>query len=106
MLNRGSALLICDGRIMKCCAWASTTWTAGPLSLQQVAADFYSLPVLYPQFDVQQAFVRLLSPFWERQKQCDQECKTLAALRDALLPKLMSGEIRPREAKKAIEAVA
>jgi type I restriction enzyme, S subunit len=69
-------------------------------------ADFYSLPVLYPQFDVQQAFVRLLSPFWERQKQCDQECKTLAALRDALLPKLMSGEIRPREAKKAIEAVA
>jgi type I restriction enzyme, S subunit len=66
-------------------------------------ADFYSLPALYPQFDVQQAFVRLLSPFWERQKQCERACKTLAALRDALLPKLILGEIRVEDATEIVE---
>jgi len=35
-----------------------------------------------------------------------EEARTLAALRDLLLPKLMSGEIRIREAEKAIEAAA
>jgi type I restriction enzyme S subunit len=58
---------------------------------------------LYPQFDVQQAFVRLLSPFWERQKQCERACKTLAALRDALLPKLILGEIRVEDATEIVE---
>jgi type I restriction enzyme S subunit len=69
-------------------------------------ADFYSLPVLYPGFEVQQTFVRLLRPFWARRKQCDEECKALAALRDALSPKLMSGEIRVKEAEKEVQAVA
>ena len=34
------------------------------------------------------------------------ESRTLAQTRDLLLPKLMSGEIRLREAEKAVEAVA
>jgi type I restriction enzyme S subunit len=34
-----------------------------------------------------------------------EESITLAALRDALLPKLMSGEIRVRDAEKAVEEV-
>ena len=34
------------------------------------------------------------------------ENRTLSQTRDLLLPKLMSGEIRPREAEKTIEAVA
>ena len=34
------------------------------------------------------------------------ESRTLAALRDTLLPKLISGEIRVTEAEKAMEAVA
>jgi type I restriction enzyme S subunit len=34
------------------------------------------------------------------------ETRTLAQTRDLLLPKLMSGEIRLREAEKAVEAVA
>ena len=34
------------------------------------------------------------------------ESRTLASLRDLLLPKLISGEIRLRDAEKAVEAVA
>ena len=32
------------------------------------------------------------------------ECSTLTGLRDLLLPKLMSGEIRVRDAEKIVEA--
>ena len=34
------------------------------------------------------------------------ESQTLAILRDALLPKLLSGELRVRDAEKAVEQVA
>ena len=56
--------------------------------------DFYNLPVVYPPYDVQKAFVRLLKPCWSRQDQNDRESHTLATLRDSLLPKLVSGELR------------
>ena len=56
--------------------------------------DFYSLPVLSPPFEVQHAFASFLSPFWARQKQSDEISRSLAVLRDTLLPKLISGELR------------
>jgi type I restriction enzyme S subunit len=34
------------------------------------------------------------------------ESRTLAALRDALLPKLISGELRVKDVEKSIEAAA
>ncbi len=67
--------------------------------------DFYSLPVLAPQFEVQQAFAQLLNPFWARQKQSDDESRTLAALRDTLLPKLISGELRVQDAQRFVDGV-
>jgi len=33
----------------------------------------------------------------------DQQSRTLAQIRDALLPKLLSGEIRVKEAEKLVE---
>ncbi|BBL74212.1 restriction endonuclease subunit S [Methylomagnum ishizawai] len=56
--------------------------------------DFYSLPVLYPPFKIQAAFARKLAPLWAKQEQNDSESRALATLRDALLPKLLSGELR------------
>jgi type I restriction enzyme S subunit len=64
--------------------------------------DFYSLPVLSPPFEVQRAFAQLLNPFWDRQKQSDEESRTLAALRDTLLPKLISGELRVKDAERFV----
>lgn len=52
------------------------------------------------EFDarVRPAVARIKASIWES--------RTLAALRDALLPKLISGEIRVPNAEKAVEAVA
>jgi len=46
-----------------------------------------------------------LSPLFNRIIANDLENRTLAQLRDFLLPKLMSGEICLRDAEKAVEAV-
>jgi type I restriction enzyme, S subunit len=46
-----------------------------------------------------------LGPLWDRALAAEQESLKLAELRDTLLPKLMSGEIRVRDAEKAVEDV-
>lgn len=62
--------------------------------------------VVIPNRAVLSAADRLISPLFERAIAADLEIETLAALRDALLPKLMSGELRVREAEARIaEAV-
>jgi type I restriction enzyme S subunit len=68
--------------------------------------DFYSLPVVSPPFGVQKAFVQLLSPCWARQDRNDAESHTLACLRDALLPKLVSGELKVKGAERLAESTA
>jgi type I restriction enzyme S subunit len=65
--------------------------------------DFYSMPVVSPPFEVQKAFVRLLTPCWVRQDQNNKESHALATLRDALLPKLISGELRVKAAESFLE---
>jgi type I restriction enzyme S subunit len=46
-----------------------------------------------------------LDPLWGRALLAEQESLKLAELRDTLLPKLMSGEIRVRDAEKVVEDV-
>jgi len=50
--------------------------------------------------EMRDAFEKLSAPLFERISVSVQESQTLAALRDLLLPKLMSGEIRIRDAEK------
>ncbi|WP_275630835.1 restriction endonuclease subunit S [Psychromarinibacter halotolerans] len=47
----------------------------------------------------------LIGPAFERAISADLESQTLATLRDSLLPRLMSGELRIREAEKRVEEV-
>jgi len=51
------------------------------------------LPVIVPSKNVLHEFSSITLPMGESQKSLEDETRTLAALRDALLPKLMSGEI-------------
>ena len=67
--------------------------------------DFYSMPVLSPPFKVQQAFMELLNPCWARQEYNNCESSTLTALRDTLLPKLISGELRVTNPKVLAEVM-
>ncbi|MPM59967.1 hypothetical protein SDC9_106813 [bioreactor metagenome] len=51
------------------------------------------IEVIIPHQDVFDAFDNIVSPLYQQIKINNKENKTLAILRDALLPKLMSGEI-------------
>ncbi|MEW8053013.1 MAG: restriction endonuclease subunit S [Candidatus Thiodiazotropha sp.] len=62
--------------------------------------------VVLPSDKVITSFSKLVSPLIDRMEANKQENATLAETRDLLLPKLVSGEIRLREAEKAVEAVA
>ncbi|EIC20147.1 restriction endonuclease S subunit [Thiorhodovibrio frisius] len=55
--------------------------------------------------EVYQAFETFGELVWESAKRLSAESTTLAQTRDLLLPKLMSGEIRLRDAERAVDAV-
>jgi type I restriction enzyme S subunit len=64
------------------------------------------MPFVYAGDRVCQSFLDVVAPLLTRLRANSDENKTLAQLRDLLLPKLMSGEIRLREAEMTVEAVA
>jgi len=47
-----------------------------------------------PPSEIIQLFEKVVSPMFEIMENNEQQSRTLAQIRDALLPKLMSGEIR------------
>ena len=56
-------------------------------------ANLRSIPVVIPAADVLAEFNLLIAPMFDQIRQNTDQNKALAQLRDALLPKLMSGEI-------------
>jgi type I restriction enzyme S subunit len=74
----------------------------GSTFLEINKANFRSIPVVTPAMNIMAAFERALRPVYERIAQCERESRTLAQLRDALLPKLISGEIRVKDAERLV----
>jgi type I restriction enzyme, S subunit len=68
-------------------------------------SDIATYRVPWPSGDRVQEFNQLVMPLVDRIGSAVAENRTLAELRDALLPKLMSGEIRVRDAEKVVEDV-
>jgi type I restriction enzyme S subunit len=68
--------------------------------------DIDTFKVVSPPPSILQAFGQRANPFLSKMVAAGIEAKTLASLRDSLLPKLMSGEIRVGEAREQIEEVA
>jgi type I restriction enzyme, S subunit len=62
-------------------------------------------PVTVPASDYLTKLDAELGPLWRRALLAEQESLTLVELRDALLPKLMSGEVGVREAVKTAEGL-
>jgi type I restriction enzyme S subunit len=50
-------------------------------------------PIVVPDLHIAEAFDRTVSPFFARIQANSQESRTLATLRDTLLPQLLSGEV-------------
>ena len=61
--------------------------------------DFYSLPVCLPPLVMFQGFVALFTPVFEMRVAIDAESAKIAALRDYLLPRLLSGQVRVGECR-------
>ncbi|MEW6364072.1 MAG: restriction endonuclease subunit S [Acidobacteriota bacterium] len=79
----------------------------GSSGRQRVPAESLSHFLLaMPSEQLASRFGFLLRPLFMRASDGARESRTLAALRDTLLPKLISGELRLRDADKILEATA
>jgi type I restriction enzyme S subunit len=60
------------------------------------------MPFTFGGDDVCRAFAEAVQPWFSRVRAATDESRTLASLRDALLPKLISGELRVKDMKEFI----
>lgn len=106
-VNQGYIAMKCSGRISN---WHTYIWAyenmdaivanANGSTFQEISKkNFRPLPILIADEAVHSAFDRLVSPMFEQITANVVESRTLASTRDTLLPKLMSGELRVREAE-------
>jgi len=72
----------------------------GSTFLEISKANFRPMPLVTPPPEVFAAFERLVKPLFARLVSNEHESRTLAAVRDALLPKLISGELRVPDAER------
>ncbi|MBS7790092.1 restriction endonuclease subunit S [Roseococcus sp. SDR] len=68
-------------------------------------ASFRPIPMLVPPQGIMEGFVSLVRPMFDRIRTNQEETRTLTELRDLLLPRLISGQLRLRGAEHALEAV-
>jgi type I restriction enzyme S subunit len=78
----------------------------GSSGRQRVLAEtLEKLPIPSPLREVSDAFGRIIEPLFGRARANAFESSTLAQLRNTLLPKLLSGEVRVKQAEQALAAV-
>lgn len=66
---------------------------------------FRPIPALVPPMSVVAAFANIANPLFERLIENECQTQTLTKLRDALLPRLISGQLRPADAEVNVENV-
>ena len=64
-----------------------------------------AMPIMLSDKSCREAFQKIMLPLFGKIKVNLRENQTLAELRDTLLPKLMSGEIRVKDVEREVEAV-
>lgn len=79
-----------------------TTLASGSVRQSLSFEDFASVPCVIPPEAVVAAFNGLWNPIRESAAAKSNEVRTLAALRDSLLPKLISGELRVPDAERIV----
>ena len=67
--------------------------------------DFHAIACVVPPRGLVAEFERRLAPLDGRIDVTDHEARTLAALRDTLLPKLISGELRISETRRILAGI-
>jgi restriction endonuclease S subunit len=69
----------------------------GSTFLEISKANFRPIRVVAPSGSIMEAFERLVSPFYRDIVVRERECRTLGALRDTLLPDLISGKLTVKD---------
>jgi type I restriction enzyme, S subunit len=77
--------------------WSGSTVDRIPLT------EFPDYPMLWPGETLAKAFDAVVKPWWRMIHHNQTESQTLTRLRDALLPKLLSGEVRVKHAERVLE---
>ena len=80
------------------------TGTSGRQRVPAAALLQFLLPA--PPKPIAESFGKFVRPLAKRVNETEAESRILASLRDTLLPKLISGEIRLRDAERQVEGVA
>jgi type I restriction enzyme S subunit len=80
-------------------------YVTGAVQLKISQGRLNSIPVVVAPPGVNDCFSGLICHLFDRKITVGKEISTLGSLRDALLPKLISGEIRIPDAKKMLEEV-
>ncbi len=81
-----------------------TSHVTGAVQLKINQANMRRIPIVVPTQQILSAFSDSVLPFFDKRRLNIEENQTLAELRDTLLPKLMSGEIRVADAGREVEA--
>ncbi len=80
------------------------TGTSGRQRVPAAALSQFLLPA--PPKPIAESFGKFVRPLAKRVNEAESESRILATLRDTLLPKLISGEIRLRDTERQVEGVA
>lgn len=100
-------LLYCLFSSPNFCGVFATMVTGTSGSHQRVKPDSLAkMPVVSPPKSVAERFTDFAGPILSRAQHCLNESQLLATLRDTLLPKLISGEIRVTDAERLVEQTA
>jgi type I restriction enzyme S subunit len=110
-VNQGVIAMICDGDLPNnyVLYWVEANMetikgSSGGTTFPEISKkNFRPIPVIIPSKKVLGAFVELVEPMHRRIVNNLRESATHAAIRDALLPKLLSGEIRVKDAKRFLK---
>lgn len=83
---------------------AAVSSMTGSSGRQRVPNDFFDrYLVADPDSSLHRTFAKVADPIMKRIQLCEEEITTLSELRDTLLPKLISGELRIPDAEKFLE---
>ncbi|MDE2664504.1 MAG: restriction endonuclease subunit S [Gemmatimonadota bacterium] len=82
-----------------------TAFVTGAVQPKLNQRNLKSIPLVVPAEPACRVFSRLVAPLFARLRLNSDECSLLVTLRDKLLPKLISGEIRVPDAESALRLV-
>ncbi|NOK57806.1 MAG: restriction endonuclease subunit S [Chloroflexi bacterium AL-W] len=113
-INQGFIALVCENKLPNSyiLLWSQENMDTiksvanGTTFLEISKSNFRSIPIIVPSDEIIGQFVQQINPLLNNIVNNLEHSLTLATLRDSLLPKLLSGEIRVRDAEHWIETVS